>query len=90
MGASGAAYQGWMKSNGEAVASLRKNLDAKAGDAAAGDAKTLVDNFGHVREYWQQKNVADAVKFATDAQSGFRNVSQLAAAGNLTTLPLHD
>lgn len=76
-----AAYQGWMKSNGAAVASLRKNLDAKAGDAAAADAKTLVDNFGHVSDYWQQKNVADAVKFATDAQNGFKNVAQLAAAG---------
>ena len=50
-------------------------------DAAAADAKTLADNFGHVRDYWQQKNVADAVKFAADAQSGFKSVADLAAAG---------
>jgi mono/diheme cytochrome c family protein len=76
-----ADYQGWMKSNGATVASLRKNLDAKAGDAAAADAKTLADNFGHVHDYWQKKNVSDAVKYAGDAQSGFKDVAQLAAAG---------
>jgi hypothetical protein len=76
-----ADYQSLMKSNGATVASLRKNLDAKAGDAAAADAKTLQDNFGKVSAYWQKKNVSDAMKFAADAQNGFKNVAQLAAAG---------
>ena len=76
-----ADYQSWMKSNGAAVASLGKNLTAKAGDAAAMDAKTLQDNFTKVAAYWQSKNVSDAVKFAQDAKSGFAQVAELASAG---------
>ena len=53
-----ADYQSWMKSNGATIASLRKNLDAKAGDAAAADAKTLQGNFGKVSAYWQKKTSA--------------------------------
>ncbi|HZL50119.1 MAG TPA: hypothetical protein VFC37_04135 [Terracidiphilus sp.] len=76
-----AEYQGWMKSNGASVASLRKNLDAKQGDAAAADAKTLEEDFGHVYDYWQKKNVSDAMKFAQDGQNAFKQVAELAAAG---------
>jgi mono/diheme cytochrome c family protein len=78
---SDADYQTWMKSNAAAVASLNKNLTAKAGDAAAMDAKTLQDNFTKVAAYWQGKNVADAIKFAQDAKAGFGQVADLAAAG---------
>lgn len=78
---SDADYQSWMKSNGAAVASLGKNLTAKAGDAAAMDAKTLQDNFTKVAAYWQSKNVSEAVKFAQDAKSGFAQVAELASAG---------
>jgi len=76
-----ADYQNWMKSNGATVASLRKNLDAKSGDAAAADAKKLQDTFVQVNAYWQKKNVSDAAKFSMDAQNGFKDVAQLAAAG---------
>ncbi len=76
-----AEYQTWMKNNAAAVASLRKNLDAKSGDAAAADAKTLQDDFGHVYEYWKKKNVSDAMKFAMDGQDDFKQVAELAAAG---------
>jgi mono/diheme cytochrome c family protein len=78
---SDADYQSWMKSNGAAVASLNKNLTAKAGAAAAMDAKALADNFTKVAAYWQSKNVNDAVKFAQDAKTGFAQVADLAAAG---------
>jgi mono/diheme cytochrome c family protein len=70
-----------MKSNAAAVASLNKNLTAKAGDAAVMDAKTLADNFTKVAAYWQTKNVSDAVKFAQDAKAGFAQAADLAAAG---------
>ena len=76
-----ADYQNWMKSNAATVASLRKNLDAKSGDAAAADAKKLQDTFVQVNAYWQKKNVSDAAKFSMDAQNGFKDVAQLAAAG---------
>ena len=78
---SDADYQSLMKSNGAAAASLGKNLTAKAGDAAAMDAKTLQDNMTKVAAYWQAKNVSDAVKFAQDAKAGFAQVAALAAAG---------
>jgi mono/diheme cytochrome c family protein len=78
---SDADYQNWMKSNAAAVASLNKNLTAKAGDAAVMDAKTLADNFTKVAAYWQTKNVSDAVKFAQDAKAGFAQAADLAAAG---------
>ena len=78
---SDADYQSWMKSNGAAAASLGKNLTAKAGDAAAMDAKTLQDNMTKVAAYWQAKNVSDAVKFAQDAKAGFAQVAALASAG---------
>jgi mono/diheme cytochrome c family protein len=78
---SDADYSSWMKSNAATAASLGKNLTAKAGDAAAMDAKTLQDNMTKVAAYWQAKNVSDAVKFAQDAKSGFAQVAALASAG---------
>jgi mono/diheme cytochrome c family protein len=78
---SDADYSSWMKSNAATAASLGKNLTAKAGDAAAMDAKTLQDNMTKVAAYWQAKNVGDAVKFAQDAKSGFAQVAALASAG---------
>ena len=74
-----AEYQSWMKSNNP-VASLRMNLMAKSGDAAAADAKKLQDTFAKVHAYWQKKNVSDATQFAMDAESGFKEVGELAAA----------
>jgi hypothetical protein len=76
-----AQYQSWMKSNNANVASLRMNLQAKSGDAAAADAKKLQDTFAQVHAYWQKKNVSDATQFAMDAENGFKEVGQLAAAG---------
>jgi hypothetical protein len=76
-----ADYQGWMKANNANVASLRMNLQAKSGDAAAADAKKLQDTFAQVHAYWQKKNVSDAMQFAMDAENGFKDVGQLAAAG---------
>ena len=76
-----AQYQSWMKSNNANVASLRMNLAAKSGDAAAADAKKLQDTFTQVHAYWQKKSVSDATQFAMDAENGFKEVGQLAAAG---------
>ena len=76
-----ADYHGWMKSVGATVGSLRKNLEAKDGDAASADAKKLQEIFGHVHGYWLKKNVDDATKFASDAGDGFGAVADQAAAG---------
>ena len=76
-----ADYQGWMKSVGATVGSLRKNLEAKNGDAASADAKKLQEIFGHVHDYWLKKNVDDATKFASGAGEGFGTLADQAAAG---------
>jgi cytochrome c556 len=73
-------YQAWMKAVGTTVGSLRKNIEAKNGDTAAADAKKIQDLFGHIDEFWTKKNVSDAQKFASDAQAGFGEVAELAAA----------
>jgi mono/diheme cytochrome c family protein len=49
---------------------LRKNLEAKIGDAASADAKKLQEVFGQVYEFWHKKNVDDAAKFAMNARDG--------------------
>ena len=78
-----AAYQEWMKSVSAANASLRKNMDGKMADGVAADAKKLQDVFAQVRGYWEKKNVADAAKFAADAEAGFKEAATLASAGKL-------
>ena len=75
-------YQGWMKAVGATSGSLRKNLQAKNGDAAAADAKKLQEIFGHVHNYWNDKHVDDAMEFAMAASSGFGDVADQSAAGN--------
>ena len=74
-------YQAWMKTIGGAMGSLRKNLDAKNGQAASADAKSIEDAFAKVHDFWQKKNVDDAMKFAMDARDGFREVAEQASAG---------
>lgn len=74
-------YQGWMKTIGGAMGSLRKNLDAKNGEAASADAKRIEDAFAKVHDFWQKKSVDNAMMFAMDAGNGFREVAEEAAAG---------
>lgn len=76
-----ADYQKWMKATGATAGSLRKNIEAKNGDGATADAKKMQEIFQQVHDFWQKKSVDDATKFATDAGSGFKEVSELASAG---------
>ena len=76
-----ADYQKWMKTTGATAASLRKNLEAKNADGAAGDAKTLQTVFQQVHDFWHKKGVDDAMKLAMDAGAGFKEVGELASAG---------
>jgi hypothetical protein len=78
-----ATYQSWMQSIRDNVGTLRKSLEAKSADAVAADAKKLEATFAEVRGFWEKRNAADAVKFATDAGAGFKQIGELAAAGNL-------
>jgi len=76
-----ADYQKWMKAVGATSGSLRKNLDAKNGDAASADAKKLQEVFEQVHMFWHKKNVNDAMTFAMDASADFRDVASQAASG---------
>jgi hypothetical protein len=76
-----ADYQKWMKTVGATSGSLRKNLDAKNGEAASADAKKLQEVFEQVHDFWHKKNVDDAMKFAMEARDGFRQVAEQASAG---------
>ena len=76
-----ADYSSWMKTAGATSGSLRKNLDAKNKDAAVADARKLQETFKQVHDYWHKKNVEDAMKLAMDAESGFMDVADQAAAG---------
>jgi hypothetical protein len=76
-----ADYQNWMKTTGATVGSLRKNLEAKSGDAAAQDAKKLQEIFTQVHDFWLKKKIDNATNFATNARKGFQQVAENATAG---------
>ena len=76
-----AEYRPYMQSIRDTVATLRKSLEAKTGDAAAADATKVAGVFGQVHGFWQKKNVADAMQFAMNAQNGFKQVADHASAG---------
>jgi hypothetical protein len=76
-----ADYQKWMKTTGATASSLRKNLEAKNGAGAAADAKKLQGMFQQVHDFWHKKGVNDAMQFAMDASSGFKEVGELASTG---------
>ena len=80
-GQSEADYQKWMKTVGATSGSLRKNLDAKNGDAASADAKKLKEVFEQVHIFWNKKNVDDAMMSAMQASTAFGDLASQAAAG---------
>jgi hypothetical protein len=76
-----AAYKSWMKLVDSSNEELSKNLEAQSGDAAVLDANRLASFFAQVGQFWQMRNVSDAVKFAADSASGFKQVAQLVKDG---------
>ena len=70
-----AAYQGYMKAVGPSFGPLRMAVMAKdtAGAAAAGTK--LAATFSDVLAYWQKKNVADAIMFATAARDAAKAIA---------------
>ena len=80
-GQEAADYQKWMRTVAATSGSLRKNLDAKNGDAASADAKKLQDVFEQVHIFWNQKNVNDAKMSAMEASTAFGDLASQAAAG---------
>jgi cytochrome c556 len=78
---SDADYRTWMKTIGATCGSLKKNLDAKNGEAAAADARKLHSAFADVHDFFQKKHSEDAMKFAMAASEGFDKIAAQASAG---------
>jgi len=78
---SDADFQKWMKSIGATCGSLKKNLDAKNGEAAAADAHKLHADFQEVHSFFHNKNSQDAAKFALGASDGFDKIAAQASTG---------
>ena len=72
-----------MNSASQSVGRFVLNVQAKDGDAAVSDANRLGEIFGRIYEFFEEKNVGGAMKFAQDAQAGFKMAGELASAGKL-------
>jgi cytochrome c556 len=76
-------YQGWMKSNGAAMASIQKNIAAKDAAGIAADAHTIEGNLKNAEAFWTKKGGApDAVNFAKMGQMAAATLAK-DAAGNM-------
>jgi hypothetical protein len=74
-------YKVWMKQVDKVNGSLRKELKAKMGDAAAADANTMADVFAKIGQFWQQRGTGDAAQLSSDSVTSFKQVAALASAG---------
>lgn len=70
-----AQYKTWMKSLGPNVGAVRTAIMAKDTAAAASAADKLAATFTDVAEYWQKKNVADAVTLAQNARDDAKAIA---------------
>jgi len=78
-------YSTWMKTVAATNGTLRKNIEAKMGDAAAADADKLAGVFKQVTAFWQKRGGADdAVAAAQKAEAAASKISTDAKAGNWT------
>jgi hypothetical protein len=75
-------YQTWMKTVAATNGSLRKNVEAKMGDAAAADADKLNGVFKQVAAFWEKRGGApDAVELSNKAVAATAKISTAAKAG---------
>jgi len=76
-------YSTWMKTVAATNGTLRKNIEAKMGDAAAADADKLAGIFKQVTAFWEKRGGADdAVAAAKKAATAAADISTAAKAGN--------
>jgi hypothetical protein len=76
-------YEGWMKIVGDTLSRLRKDFDAGQAGAVAADSQILEQHFANVEAFWQQRDAADAVRFAREARAAAASIAKQAAAGNV-------
>ena len=75
-------YQTWMKTVASTNGTLRKNVEAKMGDAAAADADKIAGAFKQITAFWEKRGAADAVAAAQKAATAAGDISTAAKAGN--------
>lgn len=75
-------FQAWMKTTFTASSSLRKNIEAKSGEAAATDAARLEAVFKKVGDFWSKRKVDDAVKWSRQAETASSEAGSAARAGD--------
>jgi hypothetical protein len=76
-------YDKAMKAVGATVGSMRKNLEAKAADALAADARKMIDLQKGNLAFWTARKAQDATEWATAAVNHATAVEKAAAAKNL-------
>jgi cytochrome c556 len=76
-------YDQLMKDVAAAYASVKKNLDAGAGPAAAADAAKLEGLFKETEAFWTQFKTKDALDAAKGAQQGAAAIAAAARANNI-------
>jgi hypothetical protein len=74
-------FDGWMRTIDEKNQSVQRNIAAKDADAAAADAKTLLETFKLVQGFWAKRgNAPDAVELSQKAQQQAAEVVKSATA----------
>jgi hypothetical protein len=78
-------YNAIMKDVAATFPSLKKNLDANNGAAAAEDAEKLQKFFGETEAFWTPLNTQDAVRLSKKAQEVAGAISTAAKANDMKT-----
>jgi hypothetical protein len=76
-------YAGWMKTIGDTMARLQKDFDSAQKEAIAADSQILEQQFKQVEAFWQQRDAADAVRFAKQARAAAASMAKEGASRNL-------
>jgi hypothetical protein len=76
-------YDKAMKAVGATVGSMRKDLEAKAADALAADARKMIDLQKGNLAFWTARKAQDATEWATAAVNHASAVEKAASAKNL-------
>lgn len=78
-----------MKSVGATVGSMRKNMEAQAGDALAADASKMAGLQKDNAAFWTARKTADAAEWATAAMNHAAEVEKAVAAKNMAGAAEH-
>ncbi|MDH4065076.1 MAG: hypothetical protein OEW19_11800 [Acidobacteriota bacterium] len=78
-----------MKSVGQTVGSMRKNMEGQMGSAVAADAKKMADLQKNNAAFWSARKADDAVEWATSAMNHAMEIDKAVAANNMASAAEH-